>query len=268
MVKLQTHEHQKFSYPEKSKKWLEKDGWTGAFLLSFLLLHPKLTRHEEGSGIGRDQQGIKQCIKTNKVQQGNAGIGSTGGDGGDTGWWNDLFMMSARKLKRKRDEVDNKEDDANVDRVADTPSAVVATKRKSSRVVDELCPLYSRFTRGKHTHLVEETEKLEKTVIVEDDGSTSTVVTRTTTTTTTDSEVLHTTFEACDRKAGRYLMPEAKLARIAAQDAQFNNRSEPTEQATRLAKITQRLARRKEKAAKRKEKAKKKSKKQKKKSKK
>ena len=271
MVKLQTHQHQQFSYPEKSKKWLEKDGWTG---MPFQCVSDSTTKEihfflcfVEGSGMGRDQQGIKECIKTSKLQQGNAGIGATDGEGGDPGWWNDLFMLSARKLKRKRKDVEDVE--RNTDNAADTSTSTVA-KRTSSRVIDELCPLYSRFTRGKHTHLVEETEK---SVIVDDDGSTSTVVTQTTTKKTTivtttandgTADVMQSTFDACQGKAGRYIIPEAKLARIAAQDAQFLSgvTSKPNDDSTaKLAKMKQRIERRKAKANKKSKKQKKRSKK-------
>ena len=150
-------------------------------------------------------------------------------------WWNDAFMLTARRLKRKAaaaaaatdsaasaaDAADAHDDVAPIAGFASTTALHGATARRRG-VVDPLCPLYSRFVRATHSGDVETLEV----------RTTTTTTTTTSTTTVQHSskrrrvaagdadavDVSRATFEACGGKAARYMMPDAKLARVALQD--------------------------------------------------
>ena len=52
-------------------------------------------------------------------------------------WWNDAFMLAARRLKRSAAKAEG--------------APVSAAEQRAKLVVDPLCPLYSRFHRATDT---------------------------------------------------------------------------------------------------------------------
>jgi hypothetical protein len=138
----------------------------------------------EGSGIGANQQGITSALKT-KQRTDNGGLGRADDVDETNAWWLDGFLLAARKLQRKNNSNNNEDDE----------------KKKPGQIIDPLCPLYSRFVRAS-----------------------STTTTTTTTTTTQIVDISKETFDACDGKAARYIMPDAKLARVAKQDELFKEK--------------------------------------------
>jgi hypothetical protein len=147
----------------------------------------------QGSGIGANQQGITSALKT-KQRTDNGGLGRADDVDETNAWWLDGFLLAARKLQRNKA-------DGNHD------------EKKPGQLVDPLCPLYSRFVRASST---------TTTATSTESGATTT--TTTTTTSTTIIDISKETFDACDGKAARYIMPDAKLARVAAQDQLFKEK--------------------------------------------
>jgi hypothetical protein len=153
---------------------------------------------QEGAGIGLNQQGITSALKT-KQRSDNGGLGRPDDAEEANAWWLDGFLLAARKLQRNRT-------------ASDTDTVAIVPNKPDGGIVDPLCPLYSRFVRASSTTTTTTTK------VSADETSTTTTVT------TAVVDVSRETFDACGGKAARYIMPGAKLARVAQQDLQFHTK--------------------------------------------
>ncbi len=201
MAKAPTHEFvgDQARYSSKAHEWLRRDGW------------------QEGSGIGRNAQGISSALQV-KRRTNSGGIGQADDADERNAWWSDGFLLAARKLQRSKQQQQQQQQQ---------PDDVAVAVAAAGKLVDPLCPLYSRFVYGSvlqpsESMLVVQVDDAAAATAAQHSGSTAAAAAP------PDDSAVHdvsrATFEACGGKGGRYLMPEAKLARVKEQDSTFRTK--------------------------------------------
>jgi hypothetical protein len=193
MARAPTHEFvgEQARHSSKAHEWLRRDGW------------------QEGSGIGRNAQGISSALQV-KRRTNSGGIGQADDADERNAWWSDGFLLAARKLQRSKQQ--------------QQPDDVAVAVAAAGKLVDPLCPLYSRFVYGS---VLQPSESM-LVVQADDAAAPHSVSTAAAAAAPPDDSAVHdvsrATFEACGGKGGRYLMPEAKLARVKEQDSTFRTK--------------------------------------------